>query len=143
MDAQKIDDKREALVRRIRKFPQQDRRYIIGSAILDLDRDLTKPYGPDRYSILKKIAEQATGHPLTEHRTRGNTDIRTILAKTMRIEGYTMAEIGTYMGRDHSTVSYYITTMDFAIEHPIYCADLIEKYNTFVKLKEEYDKRNL
>lgn len=136
-------EKKEAVVRKIRRFPQKDRRYIIGAAILDLDRDLLKPNGPDRYQILKALAEQAVGQPLTATRSRNNTDIRILIAKEMRTEGFLLEEIAEWMGRDHSTVSYYAASMDDALAYPVPFADLVNKYATFKNLLTEYDKRNL
>ena len=75
MDKARIAEKRETLVRQIRKLPSSYRRYIIGAALLDLDRDSVKPNGPDRYAILKSIAEKATGHILTDSRSRENTEV--------------------------------------------------------------------
>ena len=62
MDTQVARNPVDVIVRKIRRFPQETRRYIINAALLDLDRDLLKPNGPDRYAILKSIAEKATGH---------------------------------------------------------------------------------
>lgn len=143
MDTARIADKRETLVRQIRKLPHKDRRYIIGAAILDLDRDLVKPNGPDRYAILKSIAEKATGHTLTASRSRDNTEIRMLVATEMRNEGFTLEEIGTWMGRDHSTVTHYTMLLDDAHKYPAAFADLLAKHELFLKQLQDYDKRNL
>ena len=143
MDTARIADKRETLVRQIRKLPCKDRRYIIGAAILDLDRDLVKPNGPDRYAILKDIAEKATGHTLTKARSRENTEIRMLIATEMRSEGFTLEEIGTWMGRDHSTVTYYTMMLEDAMAVPAAFSELLSKHDSFLKLLLEYDKRNV
>lgn len=143
MDTEGIKERRDTIVRKIRRFPQTERRFIIGAAIQDLDRDLTRPYGPDRYHILLTLAQEALGYTLTETRTRQNTDIRMMVAKQMRNEGYSLEEIGSFMGRDHSTVSFYTRTMDDALSFPIAYGNLIEKYATFKNKLEEYDKRNV
>ena len=75
MDTQVARNPVDVIVRKIRRFPQETRRYIINAALLDLDRDLLKPNGPDRYAILKSIAEKATGHILTDSRSRENTEV--------------------------------------------------------------------
>ena len=75
MDTQVVRNPVDVIVRKIRRFPQETRRYIINAALLDLDRDLMKPNGPDRYAILKSIAEKATGHILTDSRSRENTEV--------------------------------------------------------------------
>ena len=143
MDTARIADKKEVLVRQIRRLPHQDRRYIIGAAILDLDRDLVKPNGPDRYAILKDIAEKATGHKLTGTRSRDNTEIRMLVATEMRSEGFTLEEIGRYMGRDHSTVTHYTMLLDDAHKYPAAFSDLLSKHESFLIQLKEYDKRNL
>lgn len=140
MDSKTIGEKKHELVRRIRRFPHEERRFIIGAAILDLDRDLSRPNGPDRYDALKSIAEVAAGHPLTGERSRENTDIRMMVAKQMRTEGYTVEEIGAWMGRDHSTVTYYAKAMDDALSMPVPFADLVSKFKNFQKMIAEYDR---
>ena len=142
MDTAQLD-RNETIVRQIRKLPSEDRRYIIGAAIMDLDRDLLKPNGPDRYAILLRLAEQATGHQLTKSRCRENTDIRILVATQMRSEGYGLYEIGRWMERDHSTVTYYTKMMEDALSLPVACPELIRKYDSFKKELLEYDKRNL
>ena len=143
MDSARIADKRETLVRQIRKLPCDDRRYIIGAAILDLDRDLTKPNGPDRFAILKQIAEKAAGHPLTNSRSRENTEIRMLIANEMRSEGFTLEEIGIWMGKDHSTIAHYTMLMEDARKYPLMYADLLAKQDSFIKQLQDYDKRNV
>lgn len=139
MDSTKVSNK-DSIVRKIRRFPQGERRYIIGAAIQDLDRDLSRPLGPDRYQALKTLAENAAGQQMTATRCRNNTDIRMMIAKQMRTEGYTVEEIGHWMGRDHSTVTYYARTMDDALSMPGPFAELITKYETFIKLIQDYDR---
>ena len=143
MDTAQLADKKETLVRQIRRLPHQDRRYIIGAAILDLDRDLLKPNGPDRFAILQSIAEQATGNKLTKSRSRGNTEIRMFIATEMQSEGFTQEEIGRWMGRDHSTIAHYTMLLDDARKLPTAFADLLSKYESFIKQLQDYDRRNL
>lgn len=143
MDTAQLADRKETLVRQIRRLPHQDRRYIIGAAILDLDRDMLKPNGPDRFAILQSIAEQATGNKLTKSRSRENTEIRMFIATEMRSEGFTLEEIGRYMGRDHSTVTYYTMMLEDAMAVPAAFSELLYKHDSFLKLLLEYDKRNV
>ena len=142
MDTARLD-RMETIVRKIRRLPCDDRRYIIGASILDLDRDLLKPNGPDRYAILLRIAENATGHQLTSSRTRENTEIRTLIASEMRSEGFTLYEIGRWMGKDHSTVIHYTKMLEEAVKYPKMYADLIRKQESFKQQLQEYDKRNI
>lgn len=143
MDTQVAINQVDVLVRKIRRFPHETRRYIINAAILDLDRDLTKPYGPDRYAILKTIAEKTTGHLLTDSRSRENTEIRMLIATEMRSEGFTLEEIGTWMGKDHSTVIHYTVLLEDAKKFPKMFAELLSKQESFIQELQEYDKRNL
>jgi len=143
MDSARIEDKKETIVRQIRRLPSEDRRYIIGAAILDLDRDLLKPNGPDRYAILLRIAESAAGHQLTPTRSRENTEIRTLIAAEMRSEGFTLDEIGKWMGKDHSTVMHYTKMLADARKFPKMYSALIRKQESFKKQLQDYDKRNL
>lgn len=143
MDTQVARNPVDVIVRKIRRFPQETRRYIINAALLDLDKDLSKPYGPDRYVILKSIAEKATGHTLTESRSRDNTEVRMLIASEMRSEGFTLEEIGTWMGKDHSTVMHYCVLLEDAHRYPKMYSELLSKQESFIKELRDYDKRNL
>lgn len=143
MDTKVARNPVDVIVRKIRRFPQETRRYIINAALLDLDRDLSKPNGPDRYAILKSIAEKATGHILTDSRSRENTEVRMLIASEMRSEEFTLEEIGLWMGKDHSTVMHYCVLLEDAKRYPKMYAELLTKRNTFIKELREYDKRNL
>ena len=143
MDTQVARNPVDVIVRKIRRFPQETRRYIINAALLDLDRDLLKPNGPDRYAILKSIAEKATGHILTDSRSRENTEIRMLIASQMRSEGFTLEEIGLWMDKDHSTVTHYCVLLSDAQKLPKMFAALLSKQETFKRELSEYDKRNL
>lgn len=143
MDTKVARNPVDVIVRKIRRFPQETRRYIINAALLDLDRDLSKPNGPDRYAILKSIAEKATGHILTDSRSRENTEVRMLIAAEMRSEEFTLEEIGLWMGKDHSTVMHYCVLLEDAKRYPMMYAELLTKRNTFIKELREYDKRNL
>lgn len=143
MDTKVARNPVDVIVRKIRRFPQETRRYIINAALLDLDRDLSKPNGPDRYAILKSIAEKATGHILTDSRSRENTEVRMLIASEMRSEEFTLEEIGLWMGKDHSTVMHYCVLLEDAKRYPMMYAELLTKRNTFIKELREYDKRNL
>lgn len=143
MDTKVARNPVDVIVRKIRRFPQETRRYIINAALLDLDRDLSKPNGPDRYAILKSIAEKATGHILTDSRSRENTEVRMLIAAEMRSEEFTLEEIGLWMGKDHSTVMHYCVLLEDAKRYPKMYAELLTKRNTFIKELREYDKRNL
>jgi len=143
MDTQGDVMRRDLIVRQIRKLSAQMRKDIIGTALRELDEDITRPYGPDRYNVLKEIAEIATGYKLTDSRARTNIDIRAIVAKEMAMEGYSTTEIGAFMNRDHSTVSYYTQTMDAALQMPQAFADLIRKNERFKSILYDYDRRTL
>lgn len=143
MDSEGIKERRNAIVRKIRRFPQQERRTIIGEAIRDLDQDLQMPLGPDRFRVLLALAEEALGYALTSTRSRQNTELRMLVAKQMRSEGYRLEEIAAFMDRDHSTVSFYARTMDDVLAFPIAYGDLINKYADFKSKIDEYDKRNV
>lgn len=143
MDNQAVKDKSNTIVRKIRRFPQEERRFIIGAAIQDLDKDLSRPLGPDRFHVLLSLAEEALGYTLTSTRSRKNTELRMLVAKQMRTEGYRLEEIAAFMGRDHSTVSFYARTMDDVLAFPIAYGDLINKFADFKTKIDEYDKRNV
>lgn len=73
-----------------------------------------------------------------KRRTREVVTARMIASYQLQTEGLTTTMIGSLIGKDHSTVIFYIKRMQAVLEVPGYEAEL-ELYNTFKKKLEEYD----
>lgn len=78
--------------------------------ILRNENDVPPPV-EERYPTVLKAAEQATSWMLTDSRERENTLIRSFVAYKLREEGYSYADIGKMMKRDHSTITHLANRM--------------------------------
>ena len=98
-----------------------------------MDGDL-KPEPVERYCFLLHYAELANGKSLTSDRSMINTDIRMMVAKRMREEGYTCRDIGEAAGRDHSTVSYWVNSINDILSVPVANAGFMRRWRRFLEL---------
>ena len=95
---------------------------------------LEKREGPsamERYDVILWEAEKAVGAQLTAERTMENTDIRMLVVKQMRDEGYSNAVIGVLIHRDHSTVSYLYKCVNEMLAMPGAFSKFMHVYNRF------------
>jgi len=90
-----------------------------------------RPEPARRYGVMLHYAELANGAQLSEKRTRMNTEIRMMVAKRMRQEGYTFREIGKLTGRDHSTASYWVRAFDDIMLLPYIFRDFLRRWERF------------
>jgi hypothetical protein len=94
---------------------------------------LEKREGPnamERYDVILWAAQKAVGAQLTAERTMENTDIRMLVVKQMRDEGYSNAVIGVLIRRDHSTVSYLFKCVN----------EMLAMREAFSKFMHVYDR---
>ena len=94
---------------------------------------LEKREGPnamERYDVILWAAQKAVGAYLTPERTMENTDIRMLVVKQMRDEGYSNAVIGVLIRRDHSTVSYLFKCVN----------EMLAMRGAFSKFMHVYDR---
>ena len=73
----------------------------------------------ERYKFFKAAMEKVSGDKLANNRTFEQVVYRSIIANQLREEGYTFESIGKAMGRDHSTVVFYIDKMKTFASLPI------------------------
>lgn len=86
-------------------FPTPDSFYTEVLRRLRENHNVAPPVS-DRYPVVLRAAESATGRKLTRTRESGNTIIRAFISYRLRREGYSYSEIANRMGRDHATVVY-------------------------------------
>lgn len=91
----------------------------------------TRPEPTRRYYVMLYYAELANECRLTASRTRESTEIRMMVAKRMREEGYTFRVIGELTGRDHSTASYWVKTVGDMLSFPSYYSDFVRRWGRF------------
>lgn len=88
----------------------------------------------ERYPSVLKAAEQATSWMLTDSRERENTLIRCIVAYKLREEGYSYADIGKMMKRDHSTITHLANRMRDMLSLPNAYKWEVQQYKSFEEM---------
>ena len=86
-----------------------------------------------RYKVVLAAAEAVVGFRLGKARTSVNTDIRAVVSKILRTEGYSLSEVGDSINRDHSTVHALVKRMDEVLALPESYRGL---YDMYMKTKE-------
>jgi hypothetical protein len=102
-------------------------------------RRLREKYGipppvEERYPTVLKAAEQATSWMLTDSRERENTLIRSFVAYKLREEGYSYADIGKMMKRDHSTITHLANRMRDMLSLPNAYKWEVQQYKRFEEM---------
>ena len=82
-----------------------------------------------RYKVVLEAAESVVGFRLGKARTSVNTDIRAIVAKILRSEGYSLSEVGDAINRDHSTVHALVKRVDEVLAIPESYREFYDMYN--------------
>lgn len=108
-------------------------RFSKALAILRDENDVPPPV-EERYPSVLKAAEQATSWMLTDSRERENTLIRCIVAYKLREEGYSYADIGKMMKRDHSTITHLANRMRDMLSLPNAYKWEVQQYKKFEEL---------
>lgn len=88
----------------------------------------------ERYPSVLKAAEQATSWMLTDSRERENTLIRSFVAYKLREEGYSYADIGKMMKRDHSTITHLANRMRDMLSLPNAYKWEVQQYKRFEEM---------
>ena len=86
-----------------------------------------------RYKVVLAAAEAVVGFRLGKARTSVNTDIRAVVSKILRTEGYSLSEVGDAINRDHSTVHALVRRVDEVLALPESYRGL---YDMYMKTKE-------
>lgn len=118
-----------------------DRKDVIKALLDSIERDTVDV--PSLYAALVSFAEAATGHRLDTRRTRANTEIRMMVAHRLRAAGVSQPETGRLMGRDHATVNWLLKRMDDAISVPWAYRELLDRFNAFNQMADNYDRRTV
>ena len=139
MDTASNEVRRDRILRMLRNLPDDERKSTIGEAIRQMDEDGAKPSVISRYDIVLYAAQVATGVQLTARRTTEDTKVRMLVAYQLHTEGYTYAQVGKAMNRDHSTASYLFRRMDDVLKNPSIWKEMYHNYETFTQLLKQYD----
>ncbi len=100
MDAKEITETALAL-------PLGYKKHLCERLIRDIHRLEHLAAASYRYTQVLSIAEEVTNmRNDPDRKDAGSVFVRTITTWAMLDEGYTLAEIGKAMGKDHSTVAY-------------------------------------
>lgn len=94
------------------------------------------PTCKERYSALLPVAEKLVGAKLGDKRTPEQMLIRLMVSCRLYDEQYTISEIGRVIGRDHSTIMYYIKRRDDYFSVPTmytYEVSLLERFKDSIE----------
>jgi len=103
----------DAIVKQARRLPVETRQTVADAILRSIYADMNRQDAHERFAGLCAIASSVLGTVYeADRRYRGASDVRTLCAKAMRLDGYSYEVIGSAMGRDHSTVLYYCHRAD-------------------------------
>lgn len=88
----------------------------------------------ETYPKVLQAAEQATSWMLTDSRERENTLIRSFVAYKLHKDGYSYAEIGKIMKRDHSTITHLANRMRDMLSLPNAYKWEVQQYKRFEEM---------
>ena len=133
-------DTQERIVREVRKMTLAERKEIALRILSDVEKEVGTLDATVRFHMLVPFAESALGvsySPLPMSRRREDVMVRWFVAKQMAEEGYTRADIGRAMLRNHSSVTLMIRSVE-AIQDGYLGKTALRQYND-LKQKLQYD----
>ena len=124
-------DKQNRIVKAVAKLPMSDRKEIARRIIEQIDLDSTWADASDRAQQLIPLAARAIGCDyLPDQRRITDVMVRQFVAAQMEQDGYSHTAIGQALGRDHSTVTQMLRSMD-ALLDGFYGQEAISQYKMF------------
>lgn len=123
-------------------MPIEERKILVDRIQQSIEEFKKQWSSEQRYKILAPLAEEACGNKLNNSRERDVVLIRMFIAYKMRLEGYSLSEIGRVIHRHHATVLHYAQTMVDMNDVPKMYAEDLSKYKSFESAINEYDKNN-
>lgn len=133
-------DTQERIVREVRKMTLAERKEIALRILSEVEKEVGTLDATVRFRRLVPFAESALGvsySPLPMSRRREDVMVRWFVAKQMAEEGYTRADIGRAMLRNHSSVTLMIRSVE-AIQDGYLGKTALRQYNDF-KQRLQYD----
>ena len=94
-------------------------------------------YDWEHYVMLVHCAQQVYGRMLTESRDAENVWMRAFVADRLHRDKYSDCEIGTLMGKNHSSIFNYHTKIQAMKSMPEMYRAEYNRYNQFNKLLED------
>lgn len=121
------------LIEKCLALPTTDRESLI--CILKESLSAKKKHIGARYRELLKVASDILGNGIdTKSRDASCVMGRMLIAYKMRMEGYSLGQIGMMMGRDHATICHMQKKMTDVIDYP-HC------YKVEMAYWEEFNKK--
>ena len=103
------------------------------------DRRLPRATDANRGETLLQAMADVLGEPVDIDSRRARfVWARTMIAYQLTKEGFTTSEVGEQIGRDHATVSYHNSRMQFVLDHPYAYEDIIDIWKQF-QTRLQYD----
>ena len=119
--------------RKARLAPDDVRMEAYDDVLAYIDK-LEKREGPnarERYETVLEAAQRAVGITLSAGRSQEDVDIRLLVIKQMRDEGYSNSVVGLLLHRDHSTVSYNYKVVNEMLAMPSAFPKFMRVYKFF------------
>lgn len=127
-------DKKDFLIAQASRLPVDERKAVCKGILDTIERDVLAVDARTRFAQLVSAAEIAMQHRYDPQvRTAVSATIRAFVASQMRYEGYTLSEIGTAMGRDHSSVVTMVRRAE-DIRNGYFGKDTLNKLNEFTRI---------
>lgn len=126
----------ESMKQTILALPHADkvRLHFFLGALIRKEKEAARPSPSDIIEAVEKAAGVSFDNPGSRMEMLA---ARVVAAYRLRHEAYmTLSAAGRLIGRNHATVSYYVTVMTEALKHPAMWPEYIELYE---KSKLYYD----
>lgn len=116
----------EEIVRMYLSIPPDRRKYIA----VQLQRQKGKQRNYLLYAVIKEMSDMMGGELDLQSRKRPDVEARMVVSYFLHKVGFSEAEIGTALGKDHSMIHKYVDDMRFFLERDFY-PSIVKMYNDF------------
>ena len=83
----------------------------------------------ERYEVVKSAVETAMDHKIQDGRLHEDVVCRMYIAYILKQDGYFYSEIGSVLGKNHSTICYLVQAVNDMLSLPLIYQDEVSKLN--------------
>lgn len=83
----------------------------------------------ERYKVVKSAVETVTDHKIEDGRLHEDVVCRMYIAYILKQDGYFYSEIGSVLGKNHSTICYLVQAVKDMLSLPLIYQDEVSKLN--------------
>lgn len=80
------------------------------------------------FHVIQKTANISKEQILSQTRTKELVFARMLISCIMRLNGFTFAQIGELLNRNHSTIMHYLNNFDYYKKYDKEFCDFVERY---------------